>query len=209
MTPEKKILRIDASSRHDGSGSRQMADHLLHRLTAGAPDAQVIRRDLALEPPPHLSAPAIGAFFTPAEAQTSASRQAAALSDALVDELLGADVLVIATPMYNFSIPSALKAWIDHIVRIGRTFSFDGQAFGGLATGKRAYVLCAYGATGYGEGQAFAAANFVEPYLRFLLGFLGVTEVQFVSAEGLSGGEAATVGALEAARARIDALVAA
>lgn len=205
--PIGAILRLDASSRHDGSVSRLMADHLQRKLMAAWPAARIAHRDLASAAPPHLGAEAIAAFFTPADRQTEASRQACALSDALVDEVLAADLLIIATPMYNFSIPSALKAWIDHVVRIGRSFAYDGQNFTGLITGKRAIVLCAYGAAGYGPGAAFAAANFVEPYLRFLLGFLGIKDVTFIAAEGTSGGAAATEAALQAAQRQIDALI--
>lgn len=205
--PIGAILRIDASSRHEGSVSRLMADHLQRKLMAAWPAARIAHRDLARAAPPHLGAEAIAAFFTPADRQTDASRQACALSDTLVDEVLAADLLIIATPMYNFSIPSALKAWIDHVVRLGRSFAYDGQNFTGLITGKRAIVLCAYGAAGYGPGAGFAAANFVEPFLRFLLGFLGVADVTFITAEGLSGGEAASQTALQSAQRQIDALI--
>jgi len=113
-----------------------------------------------------------------------------------------ADVLLIATPMYNFSVPSALKAWIDQVVRIGRTFSYDGKGFAGLLPGRRAFVMVAYGAGGYLDGGPFAAADFVQPYLKFLLGFLGISDVTFVAIEQTTA-DAATIAAGRARAAKL------
>jgi FMN-dependent NADH-azoreductase len=137
------ILRIDASSRDQGSASRTLGDHLEQSLIARIPGAQPIRRDLATEPPPHVESATIIGYYTPPEAMTDVLRQATALSDALIAELRSADILLLTTPMYNFSVPSALKAWIDQVVRIGHTFSYDGANFTGLLTGKKAYVAWA------------------------------------------------------------------
>jgi FMN-dependent NADH-azoreductase len=104
---------------------------------------------------------------------------ATALSDELIGELQSADILLISVPMYNFTVPSAFKAWVDQIVRIGHTFAYDGTNFTGLVTVKRAYVICAYGASGYTDGGAFSAFNFLEPYVKGLLSFLGISEIQF------------------------------
>lgn len=177
------ILRIDASSRTDGSVSRRLGDRVEELLKARHGDVRIVRRDLAATPLPHIAQETIAGYYTPADGMTHALRRATALSDTLIGELRAADVVILTVPMYNFSIPSALKAWIDQIVRIGHTFSFDGTAFAGLLGGKKAHVLAAYGAAGYGPGDPFAAANFVEPYLRFLFGFLGMTDVSFVAVE--------------------------
>jgi len=182
------ILRIDSSSRGTGSVSRSLGDHIERQLIARHPDGRVVRRDLMASALPHITQETIAGYYTPAGEMTDTLRRATALSDALIAELKAADIVVITVPMYNFSIPSALKAWIDHIVRIGHTFSYDGTNFAGLVGGKKVYVACAYGAGGYGAGEPFAAANFVEPYLRFLLGFLGLTDTTFFAVEATTAG---------------------
>lgn len=171
------ILRIDASARDTGSVSRGLGDTLERRLLAATPNARVVRRDLVAAPLPHIAQETIAGYYTPADQMTDALRRATALSDELIGELTAADVVIVTVPMYNFSIPSALKAWIDQIVRIGRTFSYDGSGFTGLVGGKKVYVVAAYGAAGYAPGEPFAAADFLTPYLRFLFGFLGMTDV--------------------------------
>jgi FMN-dependent NADH-azoreductase len=204
-----RILRIDASSRRDEAHSRELANLFLSRWLAREPDAEIMQRDLAEAPVPHIASETIQGYYTPAEQMTAALKTATALSDRLIAELVDADVLLIATPMYNFSVPSALKAWIDQIVRIGRTFSYDGKDFAGLLPGKRAFVMVAYGAGGYLDGGPFAAADFVQPYLRFLLGFLGISDVTFVAIEQTTA-DAATIAAGRAEAAKqIDATVAA
>ena len=190
------LLRIDSSSRHDGSWSRRLGDALAAHL---AP-AQTITRDLSTTQLPHVSSASIAAFFSDPATHTPADREATALSDMLIAEIEAADDILITVPMYNFGIPSALKAWIDQVVRVGRTFSFDGQSFGGLVTGKRAFVVIAYGATGY-EGD-FRAADFVAPYLRFVLTFIGFTEVTVIPVEGINMGQG------EAAEAAARSLIA-
>lgn len=203
-----RILRIDASSRRDEAHSRELASLFLSRWLAGEPDAEVMQRDLTEAPVPHIASDTIQGYYTPADQMTTALKSATALSDRLIAEVVDADVLLIATPMYNFSVPSALKAWIDQVVRIGRTFSYDGKNFAGLLPGKRAYVMVAYGAGGYLDGGPFAAADFVQPYLRFLLGFLGIADVTFVAVEQTTA-DAATINAGRAQAARlIDATVA-
>lgn len=197
------ILRLDSSARHDGSTSRMLGDLVENTLVEQIPDSSIIHRDLADEPLPHLDALAIAGFFSPPDALHDTLKAAIAQSDELVEELLAADMLILTVPMYNFAVPSALKAWIDHVVRIGRTFSYDGQSFAGLLQGKKAYVVCAYGATGYGVGEPFGAANFVEPYLRFVLTFLGITQTEFFSVEATSAPEDARAPFVEKARETI------
>lgn len=197
------ILRIDASSRVTGSVSRGLGDHIERLLTARHADCRVLRRDLAATALPHIGQETIAGYYTPAGEMTDALRRATALSDELIAELKASDVVVLTVPMYNFSIPSALKAWIDHIVRIGHTFSYDGTSFAGLVGGKTVYVACAYGAVGYADGEPFAAANFVEPYLRFLLGFLGMTDTTFFGVEATTAGPEAVAANLEKAEQSI------
>ena len=204
-----RILRIDASSRRDEANSRELANLFVSQWLAREPDAEIMRRDLAEAPVPHIANETIQGYYTPAEQMTAPLRAATALSDLLIAELLDADVLLIATPMYNFSVPSALKAWIDQIVRIGRTFSYDGKGFAGLLPGRRAFVMVAYGAGGYLDGGPFAAADFVQPYLKFLLGFLGISDVTFVAIEQTTA-DASTIAAGRARAAKlIDVTVAA
>lgn len=192
------LLRIDSSSRHDGSWSRRLGDDLAAHL---AP-TQTLTRDLALTPLPHISADSISAFFADPASLGPAEQQATALSDELLAEIAAADDILITVPMYNFGIPSALKAWIDQIVRVGRSFSFDGQSFGGLISGKRAFVIVAYGAAGY-RGD-FRPADFAAPYLTFVLNFIGITDVTVIPVEGINMGQGEN--AESAARAMIAAL---
>jgi FMN-dependent NADH-azoreductase len=193
------LLRIDASSRHAGSHSRALGDAFEAEWRGHHPGAAVVRRDLAATPVPHIADATIAGFYTAPEAMTPELRAATALSDALIAELMSADVLLITTPMYNFSVPSALKAWVDQIVRIGKTFSYDGIAFTGLVTGRRAIVACAYGAAGYGEGAPLAAFDLLKGYLQLLLGFLGFTDINFVVAEATTSADAS----VEASVARV------
>lgn len=177
------LLRIDSSSRTTTSHSRALGDYFEKTWHVRNPNDRVVRRDLVAEPIPHIVDQTILGYYTPAEQLTPELRAATALSDRLIAELQSADVLLLTVPMYNFSVPSALKAWIDQIVRIGHTFSYDGKNFAGLVKIKRAYVLCAYGAGGYTDGGPFSAYNFLEPYLKSLLGFLGIAEVQFYAVQ--------------------------
>ncbi len=199
------LLRLDASSRLTGSRSRELGDYLARRLIDRQPEMALVRRDLTTNPLQHIADATITGFYTPPEAMTDALRAATALSDKLIDELQSADALLIATPMYNFGVPSALKAWIDQVVRINRTFDYDGQSFTGLVTGKPAYLALAYGAGGYAAGQPFAAMNFLNPYLDGLLRFLGFTEVHGFAVELTTADEPTVAASVASAHAAIDA----
>ncbi|CAL79838.1 putative acyl carrier protein phosphodiesterase (ACP phosphodiesterase) [Bradyrhizobium sp. ORS 278] len=203
-----RLLRIDASARHTGSFSRDLADLFVSGWLAHEPQAEIVVRDLVDAPVPHISELTIQGYYTPPAQMTPQLRTATALSDQLIAEIRRADVLLLSTPMYNFSIPSALKAWIDHIVRINETFSFDGARFAGLLPGKRAYVVTAAGAGGYTGDGPLAPANFVQPYLQFLLGFLGIADVTFVPIEQTTADAAAVADGRAAAASRIRTLVA-
>ena len=185
-----KILRIDSSSRTQGSHSRELADYFQTTWLKHHPQDEVIVRDIIQTPILHITESTITGFYTPKEHLSSQLSQAIALSDELVDELQSADTLLLSVPMYNFSVPSALKAWIDQIVRIGRTFAYDGTNFTGLVTVKQAYVICAYGSSGFGVGEPLAGLNFLEPYLKQLFGFLGIKNVSFFNLEGTTADEA-------------------
>jgi FMN-dependent NADH-azoreductase len=174
-----QLLRIDVSPRGADSHSRQIGDRIETALMA----KDTVRRNLAAMPVQHLDGAAITGFFSPQAALTNDLRQATALSDAIIAEVEAADTLLITTPMFNFGVPSVLKAWIDQLVRINRTFSFDGANFDGLLKGKRAVVVIAYGAAGYADGGALAGADFVRPFMDFVLRFVGFSSVEFVTIE--------------------------
>lgn len=199
------LLRIDSSSRRDGSHSRALADAFVAAWSSRFPGARITRRDLAADPIAHIHETTIAGFYTPVEKLDTSLKDAVALSDELIDEVNSADTILIATPMYNFAVPSALKSWIDQIVRINRTFSYDGTNFTGLVKAKRVVVVAAFGAGGY--GGTLASADFVTPYLKFLFGFLGVADVTVIPTEATTA-DAATVAAnLDQAKASIVKLV--
>jgi len=176
------LLHLD-SSPLETSISRELGREFVKTWNAVHPDGNVIYRDLAASAPNPLDAQWIFATFTPESARTPEQVAALALSDELIGELRRADEYVIGVAMHNFSIPSVLKLWIDQIVRGGETFAFGESGPVGLLKGKKATVLVATGGE-YDAGSPFSAFNFVEPYLRSVLGFLGVTDVSFVTAGG-------------------------
>ena len=199
------LLRIDSSSRRDGSHSRALADAFETAWSARFPDATIMRRDLAANPIAHIHETTIAGFYTPAEKLDTNLKGAVALSDELIEEVNAADTILIATPMYNFTVPSALKSWVDQIVRINRTFSYDGTNFTGLVKARRVVVVAAFGAGGYGD--ALAGADFVTPYLKFLFGFLGVSDVTVIPAEATTADAATVASNIDRAKADILKLV--
>lgn len=178
-----RVLIIESSARLQDSVSRQLTRDFISQWQAANPADQISVRDLALNPVPHLDSHLLGGWMKP-EAQRSAEEvQALARSNELTDEVLAADVLVLAAPMYNFTIPSTLKAWLDHVLRAGITFKYTPTGPQGLLTGKRAYVLTARGGIHAGAGS-----DHQEPYLRQVMAFIGIHEVTFIHAEGLNMG---------------------
>src|SRR5204862_2735422 len=175
----------------NAAASTQLAD----RFVAALPEAQVTRRNLADDPLPHLDAVRFAAFTTPAEQRTRDQRIYAGLSDALIAEVREADVLVLGLPMYNFGVPSQFKAWLDHIGRAGITFKYTEKGPVGLLTGKKAYVFATRGGIYAGTPR-----DTQTDYVRLFLGFLGISEVEFVYAEGLAMGEPARKAALSQAQ---------
>lgn len=193
-----RILVIESSARHQGSVSRELTQQFIANWQAAHPADQVQVRDLAAEPVPHLDATLLGGWMTPSEQQNDAEKAALARSNQLTDELLAADVLVLAAPMYNFAIPSTLKAWLDHVLRAGVTFKYTETGPQGLLTGKRAFVLTARGGI-----YAGSALDHQEPYLRQALAFIGIHDVQFIHAEGLNLGAEFSEKGLAQAKAKL------
>jgi FMN-dependent NADH-azoreductase len=206
----KTYLQLNTSLNGVDSQSSRLARHFIeslaradHSADAAAAPARVIVRDLASEPLPHLTAERFKAFVTvPAQRSTNQARIAAE-SDALVAELAAADVLVIGLPMYNFGVPSTLKAYFDHVARAGVTFRYTASGPEGLLRGKRAYVVATRGGKHAGTPSDLQSA-----FVRQFLGFIGITDVEFVYAEGLAMGEETRTAALDAAGKRIEQLAA-
>ncbi len=165
------------------SVSRELTREFVSNWKAGHPSGKVIDRDLAANPPKPLDQAWIYATFTPEEARQPEQKDLIAYSDQCISELELADEYVIGVAMHNFSIPSVLKLWIDQVVRRGRTFSYGADGPKGLLSGKKATVLVATGGV-YDAGTPYAALNFIDPYLRTILGFIGITDVKFVTAGG-------------------------
>ncbi|MGY2488455.1 FMN-dependent NADH-azoreductase [Cupriavidus sp. CP313] len=201
-----KILHINSSVRNAGSVSRQLTAEFLSKWQAVRSADVIVERDLAANPVPHLSERMMGAFFTPAEQRSLEQAQTVQLSDALVAELFDADVIVLGAPMYNFSISSTLKAWIDHVTRAGVTFKYTEAGPVGMLEGKKVYVFTARG--GYYTHGPAQSLDFQEAYLRAVLGFIGLTDVTFIHAEGLAMGDSAVETALGRSRLMIGELVA-
>ncbi|MEP2101540.1 MAG: NAD(P)H-dependent oxidoreductase [Parasphingorhabdus sp.] len=173
MTHAKSVLRIDASARKNGSSTRAMTDALIGQL---APENLTVR-DVATGLP-FVTEDWVGANFTSDGDRSDEQKSVLGLSDTLVDEIMAADTLVIGVPIYNFGIPAALKAWVDMIARVNRTFRYTDDGPKGLLSGKRAYILVASGGTVVGSEIDFATS-----YIRHVLGFIGITDVTFIAAD--------------------------
>ena len=198
-----KILQINASARREGANSTRVADGIVARLRATEPGAALTVRDLAVTPHPVLDEAALGALFTPAAQRTPEQAARVALDDALIAEVQAHDILVLGVPMYNFGVPVQLKSWIDAIARAGVTFRYTETGPVGLLTGKTVYVALARG------GLYRDTVNDSQvPYLKSVLGFLGLIDVRFIYAEGLAMGADAAAKAFAQAEADIDAALA-
>ena len=180
----KKVLHIISSPQGETSVTRKLGNEIIEKIRAKYPDSIIKERNVANEVFPHLDKVHIGSWFTPAESRTPEQVTAANISDEAIAEMQEADIYVIGAPFYNFAIPTPLKAYLDHIARPGITFRYDenGQPEGFLKN-KKAYVATASSGV-YSEGP-FQSFDFVTPYLKFMLGFLGVKDISFVRAEGL------------------------
>ncbi|NCA71193.1 MAG: FMN-dependent NADH-azoreductase [Sphingobacteriia bacterium] len=188
------ILQINASVRREGANSTRIANAVVERLRAAHPNARLSVRDLATHPHPPLDESALQALGTPAEQRTPEQAARVALDDALIEEVRAADIIVLGVPMYNFGVPAQLKQWIDAIARAGVTFRYTEQGPVGLLTGKQVFAALARG----GRYRDTPADTQV-PYLRTVLGFLGMTDIHFIYAEGMNlGPDAAATGFAQA-----------
>ncbi|NEI97184.1 FMN-dependent NADH-azoreductase [Rhizobium ruizarguesonis] len=194
------ILLLTSSPRAE-SLSTPIAVDLAEKLKNQNPGSVVVRRDLAATPLPHIDDLFTGAIRKPAEARTAEETVAVKTSDELVNELLAADTIVISTGLINFNIYSSLKTWIDNVARAGLTFKYTESGPVGLATGKKVYVVLASGGV-YSQGPA-APLNHAVPYLKSVLGFLGITDIETIYVEGLAFGPEAAEKAIDAAKSRV------
>jgi len=198
----KTLLQIRSSIFSNDGQSSRLAERFVARWRASNPGGKVILRDLAKEPVPHLDAARFVAFLAKPEERTPAQQAVVDYSDALIGELRRADVVVLGLPMYNFGVPSTLKAYFDHVARVGETFKYTEKGPVGLLTGKKVYVFAARG------GMYAGTPNDTQtPFIRTFLSFLGMSDIEFVYAEGLAISEASKQHSLARAEAVIDALV--
>jgi FMN-dependent NADH-azoreductase len=192
------VLFVMSSPRGQQSYSQQVARGIVDDLKIAHPTSKIVVRNVAKYPLPHVGEAFVSGMARTPEQRTPAEAQALALSDGLIEELAAADVLVLAVPMYNFGLPSALKAWVDHVVRAGRTFRFGANGPEGLLRNKRAIVVVSRGGV-YSDGP-LKQLDFQESYLKSVLGFIGITDVEMVRVEGVALGDQAIRAAMANAR---------
>jgi FMN-dependent NADH-azoreductase len=196
------ILHINGSARPTGSNSTRVADAITARLLARHPDATVELRDLAREPHPLLDEGALGALFTPAEQRSEEQATRVALDDALIAQLKRADAIVLGVPMYNFGVSVQIKSWIDAVARAGQTFRYSANGPEGLVTGKKVYIGLARGGI-YRDTPNDSQV----PYLRGVFGLMGMTDVEFIYAEGVNMGPERASAAFDEVTAQIEAAI--
>lgn len=194
-----KLLHLDSSILGEASASRQLSRAVVDAWQAASADIEVTYRDLDADALSHLSAASLVAGGTPAELRDAAQKHEVELAEATLSEFLAADAIVIGAPMYNFALPSQLKAWIDRVAVAGKTFAYDENGPKGLAGGKTVVIVSTAG--GIHAGQVSGQAH--EDYLKFVLGFMGITDIEVVRAEGLAYGEEPRAAAVAAAQAQI------
>jgi len=192
------LLQLTSSLFTTDGQSSHLAQAFVDEWRAANPGANVIARDLARSPVPHLDAARFGAFLAKPESRSLEQRTVVAYSDELIDELRRADVIVLGLPMYNFGVPSTLKAYFDHVARAGETFRYTEKGAVGLLTGKKAYVFATRGGKYAGTGLDLETG-----FVRQFLAFIGIDDVEFIYAEGLATGDATRQGALNTAREAI------
>jgi len=184
------ILVLTASPRAERSVSRALTNQFAELWAQEHPEDTVLLRDIGHHPVPHVTEPWVVGAFAPADAQNTESKAAIAVSDQLVEEFLAADRYIFGVPMYNLNIPSTFKAYIDQIVRAGKTFAVGPNGYEGLVKDRKALFITSSGGS-FPLGTPMGAYNFQEPYLRAIFGFIGVTDVQFVTADSMNQGESA------------------
>ena len=202
-----KLLHIDSSLLGEGSASRQLTRSVVGRFQRNHPGLEVTSRDLDVAPLPHLTGADLAASRRSADSLDDATSAGAKTNAAVLQEFMDADIVVVGAPMYNFGVPSVLKAWIDRISIAGVTFRYTENGPEGLAGGKRVVIASSRGGL-YAEGSPFAAMDFQETYLRAVFAFLGVSDVQVVRAEGLNLGPEQRQAAMQAALGEPDRLAA-
>jgi FMN-dependent NADH-azoreductase len=180
----KTILKVTSSARGNASNSTQLVNNIIKKLFVRYEVATVVERDLVSQKYPHLEESHLAAFFAPPEDNTQQTKEAIQHSDEAIHEIEQADIIVIGVPLYNLSIPSALKAWIDHIVRARKTFAYKNGMSEGLLKGKKVYIAIASGGV-YSDGP-LKSIDFVEPYLRTILNFIGLTDITVYRVEGVN-----------------------
>jgi len=199
------ILHLDASPRGDRSVSRSLAKEFMSNWQAAHPNDTVTYRDLGHHPVPFVTEAWIAGAFTPPDLHSPESAEAMRISDELVDEFLAADRYVFSIPMYNLSIPANFKAYLDQIVRVGRTFSVEADgSYKGLVQGKKMLIVTARGGS-YPKDTPYHAYDLQEPYLRLIFGFIGITDIEVVHVENLMGGDEARTQAIAHAQAALKA----
>jgi FMN-dependent NADH-azoreductase len=205
------LLQIDSSPRGARSHSRQLTREFVETWKQQHPGDTVTYRDLGRNPIPHIDELTIAAAYTPPAQRTSELQAAISFSDSLVDEFLAADFYVLGVPMYNFSIPSTLKAYIDQIVRIGRTFAFQPEngtnPYQPLVKNKKMVIISARGGSGFGAGGRAERMNYQTPYLATIFGFIGVTDLTFIDLENGESDAPQFADSIAAARAQIAELI--
>jgi FMN-dependent NADH-azoreductase len=179
------LLKIDSSPMGERSISRKLTEEFVKTWIKSHPNGSVISRDLSVTDIPVIDGGWVAAAYTPEGARTTEHKEILRVSDLLIADLQKADEYVVGVPMHNFSIPSTLKLWIDQVMRAGKTFAYSSSGASGLLNGKKATLLMASGGV-YEHGSALASLNFVTPYLLTVFGFMGVTDVNFIAAEGTS-----------------------
>ena len=206
----KTLLHIDSSPRDGRSHSRQLTASFAATWQKANPDGNVIHRELGLKPVPFVSEDWIAAAFSNPADHTPAQRAAIAVSNEFVDELLAANEVVIGAPMYNFSVPASLKAWIDQVVRIGRTVRIDAPSgvpvYTGLVQGRKTTIITTRGGAGFAAGEPMAHLDAQIPYLKQILGFIGITDISVVYAGGLAGPDETRQASLNEAFADVEKL---
>lgn len=199
----KNLLRISTSLFEENSVSSALSTDLISALTSKGGKFNVTERDFSKQAIPHLDGEWLKAISTSVEQRSTEQQEKVAFSDSLIDEIQAADILVIGMPMYNFTVPSMLKAWVDHIARSGVTFTYTEQGPQGLLNNKKVYLVAAMGGV-----HDTAATDFLRPYMKLIMGFIGLDDVEIITAGGLNMGEESRVEGLAAAQVKIQALAA-
>jgi FMN-dependent NADH-azoreductase len=201
-----KLLFVKSSLFGRDGKSTQIASEFVDALRRVRPGITVVERNLDADSIPHLSGATMAALMTPSEKRTKDQDQAVAFADSLIEEVESADTLVLAVPMYNFSVPSTFKAWIDHITRAGRTFRYGAAGPEGLLKGKKVFLIVSRGGVYTGDSPA-KPLDFQEPYLRSMLGFLGLDDLTFIHVEGLQVSPESAAAGLDRARKAISVVL--